>query len=150
MVSMPAGGWFAGAFRRHYGQAWVQLGKPNVEELAMKRVKLGEVSAGSTATHLAPVESDVFSRLMSIVSHCCVTRYEDGELRQPGWVTIKTLGSSWAVQIKDPDACASMQAIGASLDDALTLADLLLSSDQAPWEHDRFLAQQRSSASKKK
>lgn len=114
----------------------------------MKRIKVGELTVAGAASHLAPVESNILDKVPSLVSHCCVTRYEDGEPRQPGWFTVKTLGSSWAVQVKDPDACASLQAIGATLDDALILAEMLLSSESAPWEVDRFLVQQR--AGKKK
>lgn len=100
------------------------------------------------ACHLAPMESNVFSKLHNIVSHLSVTRYEDGSPRRPGWVTVKTMGSSWAVQIKDPDSCQSCQAIGATLDDALALADLILGAESGPWEPDPFLKQQAAKGKK--
>jgi len=86
--------------------------------------------------HLAPLESAVFTKLFNIVQHCCVTRYDDGDARKPGWITIKTQGAAWVVQVKDPDGCAQLQCLGNTLDDALSLADLLLGSDDAPWEPD--------------
>lgn len=89
--------------------------------------------------HLAAVESNVFSKLQALVAHCCVTKYDDGDPRKPGWFTIKTMGSAWVVQVKDPDACLQLQATAQSLDDALALADLLVGSEEAPWEPDSFL-----------
>lgn len=90
--------------------------------------------------HLASVESDVFSQLMPLVEHCAVRQYDDGDSREPGWITIKTQGAAWCVQVKDPDACVSFTAIGDTLDKALSTAALLLSCDEAPWEPDTFLS----------
>lgn len=89
--------------------------------------------------HLAAVESDVFGKLTSLIAHCAVTRYDDGDPRKTGWFTVKTMGSAWVVQVKDPDSGASFTATSNTLDDALALADLLLSSEEAPWEPDPFL-----------
>lgn len=100
------------------------------------------------ASHLAPIESDRFHDLLSLVEHMSVRRYDDGDPREPGWITIKTQGSAWIVQVKDPDACCSFSAVGETLDKALATAALLLSTDEAPWEPDTWLAQ--SAARKKK
>lgn len=116
----------------------VEMTKP------MKRRQATEAPASKDGpSHLAPIESDVLTKCHNIVAHCCVTRYDDGEARVPGWVTIKTQGSAWVVQCKDPDSCCSLQAIGQTLDDALALADLLLGAESAPWEVDRFLQAQK-------
>jgi len=114
----------------------------------MKKIALGSVASDSAAHHLAPVESTILSRLPHLVTHCCVTRYDDGDSRRPGWFTIKTQGSSWVVQVKDPNACAQLQCLGNTLDDALMLADMLLGSESAPWEVDPF--QKAQEAKKKK
>lgn len=121
---------------------------PPPEVSAVKKKVPGSASSASLASHLAPLESSVFGTLFNLVSHCCVTRYDDGDPRQPGWFTVKTLGSAWAVQVKDPDSCCQMQAIGNTLDDALGLADLLLGSDEAPWEPDPWA--KKKAAEKKK
>jgi hypothetical protein len=92
--------------------------------------------------HLAAIESVVMGKLQGLVSHCCVTRYDDGDPRKPGWFTIKTMGSAWVVQVKDPDSAMSLSATGQTLDDALALADILLTSEEAPWEPDPFLKRQ--------
>lgn len=96
-------------------------------------------AAGDGVKHLAAMESNVFHRLPALVAHCSVCRYDDGEARKPGWFTIKTMGSAWVVQVKEPDACLQLQATAQNLDDALALADLLVGSEEAPWEPDPFL-----------
>jgi len=115
--------------------------KPNMKKRQAKAV-MGD------ANHLAPMESDRFSELMSLIEHCAVRKYDDGDPREVGWFTIKTQGAAWVVQVKDPDACCSFSAVGETLDRALETAALMLSCDEAPWEPDSFLA--ASAARKKK
>jgi len=110
-----------------------------VPEVSMKRVNAQKQGPQGGATHLAAVESNVFCKLASLVAHCCTVKYDDGESRRPGWFTVKTQGAAWTVQVKDPDSCSQLQATAQSLDDALALADLLLGSEEAPWEPDPFL-----------
>jgi hypothetical protein len=106
----------------------------------MKRRTPGSAaSPDNPLKHLAAMESNVFTKLHNLVAHCAVTRYDDGEPRKPGWFTIKTMGSAWVVQVKEPDTCLQMSATAQSLDDALALADLLLGSEEAPWEPDPYL-----------
>lgn len=98
--------------------------------------------------HLAALESNYFGQLLSLVEHCAVRQYDDGTPRETGWFTIKVQGAAWIVQVKDPDGCCSFNALGDTLDKALETAALFLTCDEAPWEHDAFLAQ--SKARKKK
>lgn len=115
----------------------------------MKRKKVSESKPeGGGPIHLAPVETTVWERFPALVAHCCVTRYEDGAARKPGWITIKTMGVTWVVTVKDPDGGVSLSATGQDLDDALVLADLLVGADDAPWEVDTFL--QRTTPGKRK
>lgn len=98
--------------------------------------------------HLAPMESDMFHDHMALVEHCACLQYDDGTPRQAGWYTVKTQGSAWVLQVKDPDGECSFSAIGETKDKAFFNANLLLSCDEAPWEPDPFLA--ASNARKKK
>lgn len=91
--------------------------------------------------HLAAVESDYLTKLMPLVQHCCHTQYEDGSTRKPGWWTVKTMGSAWVVEVKDPDSCSRLTVVQQTLDEALMLASCLLESDEAPWEPDPWLKQ---------
>jgi len=108
-------------------------------EYAVKKRSLHQVATAGAPQSLAALDSTVFGKLPNVVAHCSITRYDDGDPRRPGWFTVKTMGAAWVVQVKDPDAGASLSATASSLDDALALADLLLGSDDAPWEPDPFL-----------
>lgn len=117
-----------------------------IGDVAMKKRVPRAVGAEAPA-HLAAVESNLFSRLMPLVAHCCETRYDDGTARTPGWWTLKTMGSAWIVEIKDPDTCSRLVVVQQSVDDALALASVLLESEEAPWEPDPWM---RAAAAKKK
>jgi len=113
-------------------------------------VKKRQVAPQTAAKHIAAMESAVFSKLHPIVAHCCATQYDDGEARKPGWLTVKTMGSAWVCEVKDPDSCCRLCVVQQTLDDALALLSVLLESDDAPWEPDPWLAQQRAKEAKKK
>lgn len=121
---------------------------PVPEKTMKKKTAAASPAPGDGPRHLAPMESDVFTRLPNLVAHCCVTRYDDGDPRSPGLLMIKTQGSSWVVVVKEPDAAVQMQCLGASLDDALALCDLLLGSDDAPWEVDQWAAKRNTGKKK--
>lgn len=110
-----------------------------VPDVTMKRRSAAVTASKDGPSHLAAIDCDSMSKFPSLVAHCCITRYDDGEPRRPGWFTIKTLGAAWVCQVKDPDGCCGLTLTAQSLDDVLTLAELMLSSDEAPWEPDPFL-----------
>lgn len=114
----------------------------------MKKISFESVSPSDGPVHLAPIDSKVLSQFPHLIAHCCVMRYDDGDSRKPGWYTVKSQGASWVVQVKDPNACAQLQCIGNTLDDALALADMLLGSEMAPWEPDQFLKAQSQKSKK--
>jgi len=103
----------------------------------------------SAQSHLAPMESVLLTKHHSIVAHCAVTKYDDGTPRVPGWITIRTFGTVWQVEAKDPDSLQLIRVQQPSLDDALTMMALLLDSDDAPWETDNWAVQQASRKKKK-
>lgn len=107
---------------------------------SMKKRKPADAS--SAVPHLAALESNVFSKLHALVKHCAVTQFDDGDARKPGWWTVRTRGSAWEVEVKDPETCSRLVVIQQTLDDALALASVLLEADDAPWEPDPWLAQQ--------
>lgn len=137
---VPWRGWRVMGMRLRGAYSWSWVACPSFRGIDMRKKTVGGPPTAGTSSHLAPMESDVFHRLMSLVSHMAVTRYEDGDPRRTGWITISTVGSSWKVMAKDPDAAAQCTALGGTLDDALALMELLLSSEETPWEPDSFLA----------
>jgi len=113
---------------------------------SMKKKK--QVGVVNDAHHLAALESELLAKHHALIAHCAVSKYDDGDPRKPGWFTVKTMGSAWVVEVKDPDTCARLVVVQQTFDDALTLANLLLESEEAPWEPDPWLA--RASTEKKK
>jgi len=99
--------------------------------------------------HLAAMETVILSDRLALVEHCALMQYEDGTPRLPGWVTVKTQGAAWIVQVKDPDSCSSFSAVAPTLDGAIDTACLLLACDDAPWEADKWLADAASRAKRK-
>lgn len=108
-------------------------------EFSVKKVLLGQGESGGTVEHLAAVECNVLHTCPGLVKHCCITQYEDKSPRVPGWWTVQTRGAAWQVVVKDPDSGCKLVATGNTLDDALALAELLLTSESAPWERDPYL-----------
>lgn len=117
---------------------------------AFQMKRRDRASATSDAQHLAAAESALFSKLHPLVSHCCCTKYDDQTPRKPGWWTVKTMGSAWVVEVKDPDTCSRLVVVQQTLDDALALASVLLESDEAPWEPDPWLKANEAKQNKKK
>lgn len=119
--------------------------------LTMKRRVAASGGEGKEPiSHLAAMESTTLEGHFNLIEHCASLRYDDGKPRTPGWITIKTMGNQWVVQVKDPDGCCGLQCLAPLLDDALAAADLLLSTHDAPWEHDEFLQRKADDKKKKK
>jgi len=104
-----------------------------------KRVPQAPKEGAAGVKHSAALESQIFGKLLPLLAHCAVNRYDDGDPRRTGWFTVKTMGSIWVVTLKEPDTALSLSCTGQTFDDALVLADLMLQSDDAPWEPDVFL-----------
>jgi len=128
----------------------VEYAFPCVGRKKMKRKTNPVNKLEGQITHLAAMETTCFDRLANIVAHCAVCKYDDGGPRQPGMVMIKTLGASWVVVLKDADAGLQMQCLGATLDDALALAELHLGSEEAPWETDPWAQKKKAERNSKK
>lgn len=143
IVHHPFVGWITA--RLHYrmatsGREDVKINHWKVKE--MKKVKAPKSGDGAVDFLCSP-KSEIFKMVPALLSHITTTRYDDGEARTPGWWTIKTMGASCCIQVKDPDSCMSFQVLAQTVDDALVTADALLAAEQAPWEPDRWLAQNK-------
>lgn len=114
----------------------------------MKKVNLNRSKGDRTPVHQAAVETTILEKVPQVVAHLTHTVYEDGSARQTGTITLRTRGGSWVAEARDFDAGARLIAHAQSCDDALALLDLLLGSEDAPWEPDRYI--QESKNGKKK
>jgi len=146
----PARGYSPTTLRRidRSGFEVVTLFLPVMEQRMRKRTP--QATQGSGPEHLAAMETRVFGALPNIIAHCGVVRYEDGTPRQPGWVTVRTLGGAWQVTAKEPDAQCQLVSVANTLDDALAQLDLLLGAEDAPWEVDPWARRQGAKNDKKK
>ena len=135
-----------GIYVTHLWRVWeplVQLNPPDVswERPCMK--KKNAKTGAEAGNHVAAVETKIFDGMMAIIEHMALTRYEDGDPRVPGWLRIDTHGAAWRVKVNDVDSGMSFTSIAETLDKALETAALWLACDEAPWELDRFLVQQK-------
>jgi len=112
--------------------------------VTMKKVKIATGGPAGGSVHIAPLETTLLAAQHAIVKHMAICRYDDGEARKTGWITIRTQNAQWQVTAKDPDAGAQLVVVGQTLDDALALLDALLSANDAPWEPDPYAKQGRS------
>lgn len=142
LVARRGWGYSLFAFHRRDGGTVLPWGAASWEEMKMKK-RVPRQTGNDGPEHIAAIESALLGAHHSIVKHCCITRYDDGSPRVPGWVSIKTIGGVWQVEAKDPDTCQFLRVQQPSLDDALTLMALLLDSEDAPWEHDPWAARQK-------
>lgn len=117
------------------------------ERCAVK--KKTATSSGGEEKHLAPMESEVFRDHVALVEHMAMVKYDDGDVRKPGWITLQTRGRSWCAVVKDPDSECSFTVVATTLDEALETVQELLATEDAPWEPDRFLRQQTPKGKKK-
>jgi hypothetical protein len=151
--------WFRLTWQTYYGYYLSGLFAKGAHPLlghqpvtVMERPAMGIKKRESKAKdikHLAALETTLFHDRLSLVEHCSLLQYEDGSSRVPGWITIKTQGAAWVVQVKDPDSCSSFSAVAETLDKAVDTAALLLACDDAPWEADKWLAEVAKRNSKK-
>lgn len=135
----PRQGIYAVRFEFFGRRPALDVPKPNYRRVRMKKVVVGGTPDDGGLSHLAPMESNIFSKHHALVAHCACTRYEDGSLRAPGEFKISSQGSSWKIQVVDFDSKAFFVAIGPTLDDCLALAVVLLESCSAPWEPAKWL-----------
>lgn len=137
----PWNGYWCEAWAVLVGGAVTDFGYFPQPERALKRIDLNKANGATRPIHLAAVETQILERCAQVVAHLCHVAYDDGSPRQPGTVTIRVRGSTWSVEARDWDAAARLVASATTLDDAFALLDLLLGSDNAPWEPDRYLAE---------
>lgn len=104
---------------------------------------------GSLPRNLAMLASQYFLNHPAVIEHCAIRQYDDGTPRETGFLLLKTVGPAWNITAKDPDTDTFLTAVGESIDGALDTLQLLLGSDNAPWEADTWARDRRSGKGKK-
>jgi len=141
-------GWRVELVRDRYGGDYIIWSRPPRGQRMRPRTIAAPSGDDDKTCHLAAIETLLLGQFPAIVAHLAVTRFDDFTARTPGTMMVKSMGSSWVVVLKEPDAALQMQVMGQTLDDTLALAELLLSGDKAPWEPDPW-QKQRNTKSKK-
>lgn len=113
---------------------------PRYQSEAMKRRQA--VRPGDTVLPALSSASTHMPKLPALREFISATKYDDGTPRTPGYFTIRNRVTTYEVTLYDPDACARVSTRAATLDGALSLMEQLIGCEEAPWEHDRYLAEQ--------
>lgn len=114
---------------------------PRYQGDAMKRRQAAR--PGDTVIPALPSASVHWPKLPAIREFISATKYDDGTPRTPGYITVRNRVTMYEVTMYDPDGAARICTRAPKLDDALSLMEQLLGVEDAPWEHDRYLAEQQ-------
>lgn len=141
-------GWVAWSIARAAGEVRLWPADWSYEELkSMKRkTKTGPDAAASAEASRA---SRLLVQLPHLLEHCSVRVYDDGLARTPGRLLVDTVGSMWRAIAKDADSGMQLVVYMPSADDVLLQLELLLGSDEAPWEPDPYAKAKNPPKSKK-
>jgi len=140
-------GYLPWCVRRPGRETWLHPGRSYDEVVNMKRKRQAVEQAGGVAS--ASATSKLLESVSSIVKHLTVRQYDDGSLRTPGTLLVKTVGSMWQLTAKDPDSCQQLIVLAATCDDALLMLSMLLEADDAPWEPDPWAKPQGAKKTRK-
>lgn len=121
---------------------------PRPETSKVKKLKLA-TGTGAPALGVG-AGSVILGKCPKIREHLTATTYEDGDMRTPGYLWLKTTSSQWVLTLFSPDDCARLDCRAATLDEVLMLAEKWLSVEDAPWEIDTYLQEKKAKTKKKR
>lgn len=130
-------GWTTWSIARQHGDVRLWPDDWSYEELrTMKR----KTKPGADGSGLAQASSQtkLLAGLPHLVEHLNARQYDDGAMRQTGRLFVDCVGSMWRAVAKDTDTGMQLTVFMPSVDDALLQLELLLGSDEAPWEPDAY------------
>lgn len=113
----------------------------------MKRLSVG--SPEDDGKKPLPAESKTLAKFPRMCEFLTAVAYEDGTKRQPGYLWLKSDAVAFVVTLFDEDACCRLPCRGATLDEALALAEKLLGVENAPWEVDQYMRERKKKKGKK-
>jgi len=101
------------------------------EELSVKRVKVAD---RASVRHLAALETEMFKEHLAVLEVLALLQYADGTPREPGYLGMWCQGATWVLRVQDKTGDAQMTAEGRSPEEAWDTLQLLLGSENPPWE----------------
>lgn len=121
---------------------------PRYQSDVMKRRQAAR--PGDTVVPALPSTSTLLPKLPALREFISATAYDDGTPRTPGYFTVRNRVTTYEVTVYDPDGAARLSGRAPTLDGALSLVEQLLGVEEAPWEPDRYLAEQAAKSRPKK
>lgn len=97
-----------------------------------------------------PGTSMILAKLPKLREFLTDTEYEDKTRRTPGYMWFMNRGHTFEVILFDPDSGARLPCRGGKIDEVLALAELMLNTDDARWEQDKYLTEQLAKRKKSK
>ena len=141
-------GWRVECIRKRDDESVIVWSRPPKERTVKKRKMGSSGDPTDAAVHLAAVETILMGQFPCIVAHLITTKWDDGTPRTPGTLMVKTMGSSYALTLKEPDDALQMTVLAQTIDDVFELAETLLGGDKAPWESDPWQRQRNTKGRK--
>lgn len=137
LTYVPHGGWRLTVIRMGGPFGEIAWERPPKWRRRVRRPSVPDPDPGDPRKGLAADNATVlFESLPDLVRFFTATRYDDGTVRQPGWIQVKIFNGSWQTVLKDRDSGLQLSVLAPTLDDSLALAEAMLRSDKAPWEVD--------------
>lgn len=96
------------------------------------------------------VDTTILKRCPLLVEFLSATAYEDGSIRQPGYITIRNRTIEYEATLYDPDAGMRVSIRARELDKMLAGVEAILGATEAPWEIDKYLWEHKPKEKKKK
>lgn len=119
-----------------------EVGRYSVEEEMMKRRQVADPTAMKKPQ--ADTSTVMLAGVPTLLEHLAHTSYDDGTARKLGEVRIRVEGLVWAVQCTCHDTQCFFSASAPKIDDALSLAALMLACEDCPWEPAHWLIGKKS------
>lgn len=100
------------------------------------KVRKPKVGEKSSVKHLAALESEMMRDHMAVLEALAMMQYADGTPRKAGFLGVFTDGDQWCVFLKDNTGQCKLPARGRTWDEMMDALQILLESEDAPWEPD--------------
>lgn len=117
------------------GAVWLSHGSFTHEERCqVRRPEVATDPLGGASTDVKP--SKLLGKLDRLNDLLCSGAWDDGALKGQRCLFVFLEGPAVRVMVKVESPCLKVSAVGRDLDDALAALDVLLGSNDVPWESD--------------
>jgi len=97
-----------------------------------------------------PATTKVLGKFPSLVAFLTARSYTDGPARVPGKIWLEGNSLGFSITLIDVDNAVRCVVRAGTLDDVYAAAELLLGTENAPWEVDQYQAERQAQKKSKK